>query len=120
MNKTSFETVNPVSGLALQSYQYLSNEQLLEAIRKSWQAYTKFKNKSLSVKIEQLKKLAQGLRAHQKPLALLMTQEMGKAIVDSETEIEKCAVTADYFAENLAQFLADEEIAAQYPKSFVS
>jgi succinate-semialdehyde dehydrogenase / glutarate-semialdehyde dehydrogenase len=46
------------------------------------------------------------MRANRSRYAALMTCEMGKTITDGLSEIEKCAVTADYFAAHAAEFLA--------------
>lgn len=119
MENDSFETVNPASGQVLRQYFYLQNSQVEDIIQSSFQAYQKNKTKVLPVKVEQLKKLAQGLRDHKAEMALLMTREMGKVILDSETEIEKCAVTAEYFAEKIPAFLADERLPAHYPQSII-
>jgi succinate-semialdehyde dehydrogenase/glutarate-semialdehyde dehydrogenase len=46
------------------------------------------------------------MRANKARYAALMTAEMGKTITDGLSEIEKCAATADYFADHAAAFLA--------------
>ncbi|RYX97399.1 MAG: NAD-dependent succinate-semialdehyde dehydrogenase [Comamonadaceae bacterium] len=59
-----------------------------------------------------LGKLAQVLRAKSAAFARMITEEMGKAITEAEAEIEKCAWTCDFYAENAATMLADEEVAS--------
>jgi succinate-semialdehyde dehydrogenase / glutarate-semialdehyde dehydrogenase len=49
-----------------------------------------------------------------------MAQEMGKPIRDGVAEIQKCALTCDYYADNAARFLAPEPIKTEAHKSFVS
>ncbi len=56
--------------------------------------------------------MARELRAGKVHFAELITQEMGKPVVEAAAEIEKCAVTCDYYAKMAPSFLADEEIPA--------
>jgi succinate-semialdehyde dehydrogenase/glutarate-semialdehyde dehydrogenase len=44
---------------------------------------------------------------------------MGKPISESKSEIQKCAWVCDYYAENAAEFLADEVVETEASKSFV-
>ena len=58
-------------------------------------------------------------RANKERYATLMTAEMGKPIVESEAEIEKCAWNCEYYAENGERFLAKEEIATNAHHSYI-
>jgi succinate-semialdehyde dehydrogenase/glutarate-semialdehyde dehydrogenase len=48
-----------------------------------------------------------------------MTLEMGKPIVESESEIEKCAWVCEHYAENGARFLAPERLGSDAAESYV-
>jgi succinate-semialdehyde dehydrogenase/glutarate-semialdehyde dehydrogenase len=48
-----------------------------------------------------------------------MTQEMGKPLKQSIAEIEKCAQTAEYFADNSPKFLKEEFIQTEYYMSYI-
>jgi succinate-semialdehyde dehydrogenase/glutarate-semialdehyde dehydrogenase len=48
-----------------------------------------------------------------------MTAEMGKPIVEAEAEVEKCAWSATWIADNAARLLADEPIESTGTKSYV-
>lgn len=111
------ETINPFDGQAISTYHYIDDSEIEKEIQFAFACYQKAQDKTLDLKTQQLRALASGLREHKSRLALMMTREMGKVITDSETEIEKCAVTAEYFAENLAAIASDESVKAQYPHS---
>jgi len=66
-----------------------------------------------------MKKAAAYLRQNKSQFARLMTAEMGKPIVESEAEVEKCAWNCDYYAENAEQFLRDEPRASNATESYV-
>jgi succinate-semialdehyde dehydrogenase/glutarate-semialdehyde dehydrogenase len=64
--------------------------------------------------------LAEHLRANAKTLAHLITTEMGKPIAEAEAEIEKSATTADYYAANAQQILADEQVEVGTARAWIS
>jgi succinate-semialdehyde dehydrogenase/glutarate-semialdehyde dehydrogenase len=45
---------------------------------------------------------------------------MGKPIVESEAEVEKCAWNCDFYADNAEKFLADERVATNATESYVA
>ena len=49
-----------------------------------------------------------------------MTIEMGKPILQAESEIEKCASGAEYYSENAEKWLQDEVVATDAKSSYVS
>src|SRR5687768_8185722 len=57
------------------------------------------------------------LRERQDELARLMALEMGKPINDGRAEVQKCALTCDYYAEHAEKFLADELIKTEARRS---
>ena len=66
-----------------------------------------------------LKRAGIVLRSKRDELASLMTAEMGKPIVASEAEVDKCAGCLEYFAENGHKFLEPRVIGSDASKSYV-
>ena len=66
-----------------------------------------------------MKKAAVLLRQNKAKYAGIMTAEMGKPIIESEAEVEKCALNCDYYAENAERFLADEPHPSNATESYV-
>jgi acyl-CoA reductase-like NAD-dependent aldehyde dehydrogenase len=50
---------------------------------------------------------------------MLMTNEMGKPVSQSEAEVKKCILLLDYIAENARDFLAPEEVKTEAKKSYI-
>ena len=115
----AMQSINPANGEILASFDTWDDNTIsntLQAVDKtnsSWSAMP------LSDRCELMRGAAAQLRQDKKHLATLITQEMGKLIVDSEAEVEKCAVGCDYYAEHGPQFLQDELIETDAGKSYV-
>ena len=60
-------------------------------------------------RIDLLHDFAQELRKNKENLAKTATNEMGKAIKEARSEVEKCAWAIDYFADN-GQILTNDEV----------
>src|ERR1700687_846802 len=59
------------------------------------------------------------LRADKARYAAMATAEMGKPIVEAEGEVEKCAWTAGWIADNAARLLAEEPVESTASMSYV-
>lgn len=66
-----------------------------------------------------MKNAAGYLRQNKLKFAGIMTAEMGKPIVESEAEIEKCAINCDYYAENAERFLREEPRTSGATESYI-
>src|SRR5438132_1209217 len=73
----------------------------------------------LDVRAALLRSVAGVLRADKARYAALLTAEMGKPIVEAEGEIEKCAWSAAWIADNAARLLADEPMESSATRSYV-
>src|SRR2546426_372752 len=66
-----------------------------------------------------MRSVAGVLRTDRSRSASLLTSEMGKRIVEAEAEIEKCAWTASWMAENGERLLAEEPVESTATESYV-
>ena len=48
-----------------------------------------------------------------------ITQEMGKPIAQSISEVEKCAWVCNYYASHSAEFLSEEHIQTEFQESYI-
>jgi acyl-CoA reductase-like NAD-dependent aldehyde dehydrogenase len=62
---------------------------------------------------------AKELRKNKENLAKTATLEMGKAIKESRSEVEKCAWTAEYYADHGKIFVNDEVVNTDARKSII-
>src|SRR2546425_8864650 len=113
-------SVNPATEEQLASFEEHTWEQVDAALQRAYDARYPWRNASFDARAARLTELAAYLRAEKPRLAGLLTAEMGKPIVEAEAEVEKCAWTADWYAEHAARFLADEPVATNASESFVA
>ena len=104
-NKNTVQTINPVTGETLQSYTLLSESEITGRIQKAENAFQEWKETTFAERSELFRKLSILLKEKEQDLATLMTQEMGKPIVQAKSEIEKCAWLCDFYAEKAEEFL---------------
>ena len=114
-----FQSINPYNGEKIEEYAALTKEELNQKLSDSASAFKDWRNQPLSHRTALLKKAGEILRNNVDDYAKTITLEMGKPISESKSEIQKCAWVCDYYAENAAEFLADEVVETEASKSFV-
>ena len=113
-------SINPANNKPIKSYDEMAGEEISQIISQSEYAFEQWKKTSFEHRSELMKKAAKVLRENSEEYSFLMTNEMGKPILQSRAEVEKCAWVCEYYAENAEKFLNDEIIKTEASKSFVS
>ena len=116
----TFQTINPVTGEVLKTYRHLESAEIESKLAAAFLSYEKAKSKPVELKAQQLRLLAQALRSHIPDLSQTMALEMGKSLKEAHLEIEKCAMTCDFFSENLKNLLANEVVKSGYHESYIA
>jgi succinate-semialdehyde dehydrogenase/glutarate-semialdehyde dehydrogenase len=102
------KSVNPATGELNEEFNLYSQQVVNQKIGDSRKAFAQWKNEPLCERTFSIECVGEVLRSRKEELAELITIEMGKPIRESLSEIEKCAWTCDYFAENAESFMASE------------
>jgi acyl-CoA reductase-like NAD-dependent aldehyde dehydrogenase len=119
-SEASFETVNPATGETIKSYNLQSTEKAAGVAKKAKETfYTNWREKSIEEREEYLRSLAKVLRQKKSSYSEIMTTEMGKPISQAEAEVEKCAWTAEVYAENAKKWLEKEFATTDSKESYV-
>ncbi|KAF2991502.1 NAD-dependent succinate-semialdehyde dehydrogenase (plasmid) [Methylocystis sp. MJC1] len=113
-------TINPATGGALRVYEEMTASEAAEVVSDTHEAFLDWRLTLFSERAALMIRAAEVLRANAGEYARMMAQEMGKPIRDGAAEIEKCAVTCEYFARNAERFLAPEPAASDALKSYVT
>lgn len=103
-------TIDPGTGQALAAYRTHTDAQVNSILERAHTAATHWGNADLDERRQVLERFAAVLREEADALATLITAEMGKVLVEARAEVEKCAVTCDYYAAHAPSMLADEPV----------
>ncbi|HEX2646346.1 MAG TPA: aldehyde dehydrogenase family protein, partial [Candidatus Dormibacteraeota bacterium] len=112
-------SIDPATGRELASFPEADQAAIEAALSRAWTARHPWRDAGLGMRTALLKSVAGVLRADKSRFAALLTSEMGKPIVEAEAEVEKCAWTAGWLAENSARLLADEPVESTATESYV-
>lgn len=109
MPNKQLTTINPLTEEVLATYSYMSDDEAAATVKASHDAFLQWRLRSLDERAKVIADIAKALRARKEAFAQLMTDEVGKLIEDSRTEVELCASICDYTAKQGPVALADEE-----------
>ncbi|MDP9769927.1 NAD-dependent succinate-semialdehyde dehydrogenase [Kosakonia cowanii] len=103
----AYQTVNPFNNQLIKAYPNHSDADIEATLRQADALYhSEWAKGSIDQRLPVLHKLADLLESHQEELAKIATQEMGKLIAQSRSEVQICAQIARYYADNAEKFLA--------------
>jgi acyl-CoA reductase-like NAD-dependent aldehyde dehydrogenase len=102
------KTINPATEEVLKEYQIISKEQIDDKVKKAQNAFQYWK-KDASKRTDLLHDFANELRKDKENLAKTAANEMGKAIKEARSEVEKCAWVMEYYADN-GKILSTDEV----------
>ena len=111
-------TLNPATEEILNEYDIMTKEKINESVGRAREAFSDWK-KDVHNRADSLYAFAREFRKNRENLARTSTQEMGKAIKESRSEIDKCAWTIEYYADNGRIFTSDEVVNTDARKSVI-
>lgn len=114
----ALQSINPKNKQLIKEYIELTDTEIEDRIDQAHQAFESWRNTSFSERSSLMKKAAQVLRDKKSEYAKIITDEVGKTLAASEAEIEKCALTCEYYANNAEAFLKPEIIQTDASASY--
>jgi succinate-semialdehyde dehydrogenase / glutarate-semialdehyde dehydrogenase len=99
-NPVTFATVDPSTGTPLATYDETAPDAIDVILERAHEAAAEWRVTTPAERADGLRRLAGSLRDHREKLALMATREMGKPLVDSRAEVEKCAWACEWFADH--------------------
>ena len=112
-------TVNPSTEEVLKEYEIISKEQVNGTVKQAKNAFLEWKN-NIDKRTDFLYSVAKELRKNKENLAKTATQEMGKAVKEARSEVEKCAWAIEYYADHGKIFATGEVVNTDARKSIIT
>lgn len=116
----SVAIINPATGEKIDEYFRVSKSEASKKIKQAGTAYQQWKNTSFAHRAKLFNALGDEFEKNKETYAQMATREMGKTIVQSRKEIEKCAWICRYYAEHAEEFLSDKLVETEAQKSYVA
>jgi|SoiMetStandDraft_5_1073268.scaffolds.fasta_scaffold21901_2 acyl-CoA reductase-like NAD-dependent aldehyde dehydrogenase len=119
MIKTAeLKTVNPATEEIVNRYKIMTKEQINDKAKNARNRFQDWK-KDVGKRADLLHDFANELRREKENLARTATNEMGKAIKEARSEVEKCAWVIEYYADNGQIFSTDEVVNTDARKTVI-
>jgi succinate-semialdehyde dehydrogenase / glutarate-semialdehyde dehydrogenase len=115
----SMKAVNPATGEVLREYPEHDDQEVQRKLEKAQEAFASWRKVPFAERARLMSRAADLLRERCDEYGRLMTEEMGKPIAASESEVDKCAWVCDFYAEHAERFLAAENVATDATRSGV-
>jgi acyl-CoA reductase-like NAD-dependent aldehyde dehydrogenase len=116
----NIRSINPATGEVNKEFGLFTKKKTLGICKDAYTASHAWREIGVKKRAAHMRRLAVTLRKRKARYAKLITIEMGKPIRQSLSEIEKCAWTAEVYADNAERWLADEPAKTEARKSFVT
>ncbi|CAA6801130.1 MAG: NAD-dependent succinate-semialdehyde dehydrogenase [uncultured Aureispira sp.] len=118
--ETIVRTINPLNNEIIKEYNLETWGEVLDKLNQAEVAFQQWKVQSYAHRAALFMKAAKILIENKAMYAKQITLEMGKPILQSIAEVEKCAMVCEFYAKNAAGFLADESIETEFSQSYVT
>lgn len=101
---------NPATGELIATYPFQTQSEVEQLLDVNAAAFRLWRATPMRERVTAYRRLSATLRERSETFAALITAEMGKTLVSARAEVEKCAATLDWIADNGPAILADEPV----------
>ena len=112
-------TINPANERVINEYENMTNDQVTKIVDKSRMAFREWKG-DIRKRSMILLRLSEQLRKDKERLARIASEEMGKPIKESRSEIEKCAWAVEFYSYNGDILLNNESLNSDANKTMIT
>jgi succinate-semialdehyde dehydrogenase/glutarate-semialdehyde dehydrogenase len=115
-----FTSINPFTQETIAEYTAHTPAEIERKLQQGHNAWQELLTVPLEQRRQWMMQVAQSMKDQVDTHAALITQEMGKTLKEARAEVLKCATSAEYYAENIADMLQHKQIRSDAYKSYVS
>lgn len=101
---------NPATGELIATYPFQTQSEVEQLLDANGAAFRLWRATPMAERVLAYRRLAATLRERSESFAALITAEMGKTLGAARGEVEKCAATIEWIADNGPAILADEPV----------
>ncbi len=101
---------NPATGAVIERFAFQEPGEIGRLLADADAAFRVWRDTPMDERVRVYVRLAALLRARTGEIAPVITREMGKTLAESHAEVEKCAATAEWYAQHGPALLADEPV----------
>ena len=101
---------NPATGELIATYPFQTQTDVEQLLHVNAAAFRLWRATPMRERVAAYRRLADTLRERSESLAALITAEMGKTLAAARGEVEKCAATIEWIADNGPAILANEPV----------
>lgn len=112
-------SVNPFTEQTVEKFDTISTEEAIEEVKASDRTQTKWFDVPVTQRAKKLVTLSENLQNNMEKYARLISEENGKPIKDSRSEVKKCSWCCSYYAENAERFLKATMVKTEHKKSYI-
>jgi aldehyde dehydrogenase len=111
-------TINPATEQPLKTYSQMEKDEVNKKVLQAKSAFLQWQT-DIEKRKALIYSLAQYLRRNKTQLAKVITDEMGKVLKESISEVDKCALALEFYADYGSSFVSEEVLNTDARKSFI-
>jgi len=105
-----YRVQNPKTNEIVETFDFITDDALEQALSTADDTFKQWRERSYEARAEVLHKIASLFDDRRADLARIIAEEMGKSVEEGDGEVDDCVEIFNYYADNGAQFGADQEI----------
>lgn len=106
----ALQSINPATGMEIRRYDEHDDEAIDRMVDQAVESFARHRSTSFADRSDKMIRAAELLEQRADEFGKIMTEEMGKPIVQAVAEAKKCAWVCRYYADHAEDFLADENV----------
>jgi succinate-semialdehyde dehydrogenase/glutarate-semialdehyde dehydrogenase len=117
---STFKSINPYTQETIAEYAAHTEAEIEQRLAWGYQAFRHTRDIPLQQRCNQMLKLASLLKEQADEHAAIITREMGKTLKEAKAEVLKCATSAEYYAQHIAEMLQCKPVSSDGQQSYIA